>query len=90
MSLTTPLLFIVMFILLLYIFNDVFSLLLFSIVLTYVFVNYDIFFTDTMSASLLGTMQLLTGTIAAAGYAKMIIISNTKYKNIFGGMDEDE
>ena len=89
MSLTTPLLFMVMFILLLYIFNDIFSLLLFSIVLTYVFVNYDTFFTDTMSASLLGTLQLLTGTIAAAGYVKMITISSTKYKNIFGDKENE-
>lgn len=90
MSLVIPLVFMILFIILLSIFNDVFSLLLYAIFLSYVFLYYDTFFTDSMSASLLGIMQLLTGTVALAGYAKMIIISSTKYEIIFGEDKEYE
>lgn len=88
MSLTTPLIFMIIFIVLLMLFTDVFSLLLYAIFLSYVFIYYDTFFTDTMSATVLGVMQLLTGTVALAGFAKTIIISSEKYKTIFGDVEE--
>jgi len=83
MSLTTPLLYIIIFIVLLYIFTDVFSLLIYRILLAYVFINYDIFFTDTMSASLLGILQLITGTIALGSFVKMIVIASNKKGELF-------
>lgn len=84
MSLVIPLVFFIVFLILLYIFNDPISLLLYAIFLTYVFLDYEVFFTDTMSASILGNMQLLTGTIAASSYAKMIYVAAKRRASLLG------
>ena len=78
MSLTNPILFIIIFLIVVYILDTVYTLLVFAVLLTYIAMDFTAFFTDTMSSDIVSPLQAITGVTATLAYAKMVWIVKKK------------